>query len=191
MMADAETCPLTPSHPPKPAALRSFTTILPEIKRQLIHLRHTHDKHEPQYFAAVSSLSDGDLTSFTPEDLVAVRVGSPAYGIILFGKVRIPKAEMPGGGKGYVFVRWFVGVEDLDHDGEEERGEVESKFHSIYTEDKKGGDGKLHFRAIMGDDDVSTLLCFCKTAMGGLLADTFFDGDEWLTCLQELFFFNE
>lgn len=170
-MATAETCPLSPSHPPKPAAVRSFTAILPEVKKQLIHLRHTHDKHELQYFAAVSSLSDHDLASFSAEDLVAVRVGSVAYGVILFGKVRIPKAELPGGGKAYIFVRWFGGGEDQDHDGhvEADKGEIEYKFHSIYTEEKKDGEGKLHFRAIMGDDDVSRTVPFnilqCWTAL--------------------------
>lgn len=77
---------------------------------------------------------------------------------------------MPGGGKAYVFVRWFVGGEDLDHDGkvESERGEVEYKFHSIYTEEKRDGDGKLHFRAIMGEDDVS-IICRCEGPMAPAL----------------------
>jgi hypothetical protein len=150
-MATAETCPLTESHPPKPAAIKSFKHILPEFKHKLAYLRHNHDKHEPEYFAAVSSLSDSELTSFDESNLVAVRAGRVAYGVIIFGKVAIPAAP----GK-YVFVRWFAGGNDEDGDGkvEADEGEVEYKFHSIYTEEKEGDtDGTKIFRAIMGKED--------------------------------------
>jgi hypothetical protein len=151
-MADAETCKLSPPHAPKEAAIRSFKQLLPEIKRQLIHLRHTHDKHEPEYFSAVSSLSDEDLTAFDANDLVTVRAGQVAYGVIIFGKIRIPASE-----GSYVFVRWFGGGADHDEDGkpESDQGEVAYKFHSIYTEEKRKGDadGTTRFRAIMGEDD--------------------------------------
>jgi len=106
-------------------------------------MRHQHDKHEPSYFAAVSSLSDEDLTSFTADDLVAVRAGSVAYGVIIFGKVRIPKSD-----GGFIFVRWFGGGED----GADGEGERAYKFHSVYTEEK-GEDGDKTFRAIMGEGD--------------------------------------
>ena len=145
-MADAETCKLTPSHPPKPTSIKSFAAILPEIKKQLLHLRHAHDKHEPEYFSTVSSLSDSDLTDFDENDLVAVRAGSVAYGVIVFGKVRLPKSD-----GGFIFVRWFGGGEDTDADGDG-KVDVEYKFHSIYTEEKEvNGDKK--FRAIMGEGD--------------------------------------
>jgi hypothetical protein len=149
-MATAETCPLTPTHAPKQPAIKSFTQILPEVKRQLVHLRHTHDKHEPSYFEAVKDLSDQELASFDASDLVAVRAGKVAYGVIIFGKLAIPAAK----GK-YVFVRWFAGGNDEDGDGKVEaaEGEVEYKFHSIYTEEKKAEDGDISFRAIMGEDD--------------------------------------
>lgn len=148
-MADAETCELTPSHEPKPAAIKSFKGLVPEIKKQLIHLRHTHDKHEPQYFAAVADLSDDDLASFDESDLVSVRAGKVAYGMIVFGKVKLPKSK-----GGYFFVRWFVGGDDVDGDGvvEADEGEVKYKFHSIHTE-AKGEDGSGEFRAIMGESD--------------------------------------
>jgi hypothetical protein len=150
-MADAATCQLTDSHPPKPAAVKSFTAILPAIKRHLVHLRHTHDKHAPSYFSAVSSLSDADLVAFDASDLVAVRAGRVGYGVIIFGKVRLPKSK-----GNYVFVRWFVGGDDVDGDGHVESDEAVYKFHSIYTEEKEV-DGTKTYRAIMRDGDE---LCF-------------------------------
>jgi hypothetical protein len=147
-MADAETCKLTPSHPPKPAAIKAFKSLLPDIKEGLIKLRHKHDKHEPEYFSAVSNLSDEELSSFDESDLVAVRAGTVAYGLIVFGKVRIPKSK-----GGYFFVRWFVGGTDNDDDKDTPEG-VEYKLHSFYTEEKpEGGDGGTRFRAIMKEDD--------------------------------------
>lgn len=151
-MADADTCQLSASHPPKAAALKSFKQLLPQIKHELIKLRHTHDKHEPEYFSSVSSFSDSQLTSFTEDELVAVRAGRVAYGVIIFGKVRLTTAAGQ-----YIFVRWFVGGDDLDGDGkvEADEGEVEILFHSFYTEEAKGGDadGTTRYRAIMGEED--------------------------------------
>jgi len=147
-MADAETCTLTPSHAPKPASIRAFNELLPEIKRKLVHLRHEHDKHEPRYFRAVSQLSDEELAAFDESDLVAVRVGDVAYGLIVFGKVRIPAAK-----GAFFFVRLFVGGSDKDGEGTG----VEYKFHSIYNEAKRGEDGVESFKAIMGENDVSSL----------------------------------
>ncbi|KAF2432946.1 hypothetical protein EJ08DRAFT_629759 [Tothia fuscella] len=141
-MATAESCPLTPSHPPKARSQTSFKHLLPTIKHSLIHLRHNHNKHEPQYFSAVSQLTDAELISFNENDLVEVRVGKVAYGIIVFGKVRLPKSE-----GGFVFVRWFVGGED----GDVEEGEVKYKFHSFYTEE--GDEGTGGYRAIIGEGD--------------------------------------
>lgn len=151
-MATAETCELTPSHPPKPASIATFKKILPEVKRQLIHLRRTHDVHEPQYFQAVSALSDDELADFSEHDLVAVRAGEVAYGLIVFGKVRIPaKARIAGAVEQCIFVRWFVGGEDDDEDGQVEK---EVKFHSIYTEEKENPEGGRSYRAIVSEDEV-------------------------------------
>jgi hypothetical protein len=159
-MATAETCDLSATHPPKPASINTFKTLLPEIKRQLLHLRHTHDVHEPEYFRSVSTLSDDQLADFSEDDLVAVRAGTVAYGLIVFGKVRIPaKAKVPGALGQYFFVRWFVGGGDEDGDGEVEK---EVKFHSIYTEEKDDGEGGKSFRAIMSEDDVSMTLAYCE-----------------------------
>jgi hypothetical protein len=150
-MADSTTCELTPSHAPKPNAIKSFKSLLPQIKHRLVHLRNEHDKHEPEYFSDVSNLSDQELASFDESDLVAVRAGKVAYGLVVFGKVRIPKSD-----GGYVFVRWFVGGDDHDGDGKvaAEEGEVEYKFHSFYTEEKAEGEsGGKRYRAIMREED--------------------------------------
>jgi hypothetical protein len=149
-MADAQTCELTPSHPPKQAAIKSFKHILPEVKHELIRLRHKHDKHEPEYFSSIANLSDQELSAFDESNLVAVRAGKVGYGLIVFGKVEIPKSD-----GGYVFVRWFVGGDDHDGDGkvEAEEGEVEYKFHSFYSEEKEDGEGKKTYRAIMKKED--------------------------------------
>jgi len=145
-MASAETVTLSEPHAPKEASVTAFTTILPALKHELIKVRHNHDKHEPGYFAAVSSLSNDDLISFTPSDLELVRVGSAAYGLHLFGKVALPAAP----GK-YIHVRVFVGAEDgTDGATEEERV---AKLHSIHTEEVVKEDGDHVFRAIFGKED--------------------------------------
>src|SRR5947207_281025 len=143
-MADAETCDLTPAHPPKPAATKTFHALLPTIKQELIKLRHKHDKHAPEYFEDVADLSDADLAAFDENDLVTVRAGRVAYGVIVFGKVRLPKVN-----GGYLFVRWFAGGEDYDGDGKVEREEAEYRFHSFYTEDLGDGATGRRFRGIM------------------------------------------
>lgn len=74
-MASAETCPLSDAHPPKEGSIAAFEALLPEIKTSLIHLRHQHDKHEPEYFITVKDFSDAELTHFTVSDLESVRVG--------------------------------------------------------------------------------------------------------------------
>lgn len=154
-MATAETCELTPSHPPKPASIATFKRILPEVKKQLLHLRRTHDAHEPQYFAAVSGLSDDEISDFSEKDLIAVRAGNVAYGLIVFGKVRIPaKAKLAGAVEQCIWVRWFVGGEDDDGDGTVEK---EVKFHSIYTEEKDNPEGGRSYRAVMSEDEVCAI----------------------------------
>jgi hypothetical protein len=144
-MATAETITLSPPHPPKPEAVKSFAAILPAVKHHLLYLRHQDDKHDPSYFVDVTNLSDAELTAFDESDLVAVRAGSVAYGIIIFGKVRIPKSD-----GGFIHVRWFGGGEDKNGDGNVEK---EYKFHSIYTEEKEWAHGEKTYRAIMKDGD--------------------------------------
>jgi len=145
-MASASTVNLSEPHAPKEASITAFTTILPALKHELVKVRHNHDKHEPEYFAAVSTLSDDDPTSFTPSDLESVRVGSTAYGLHLFGKVALPAAL----GK-YIHVRVFVGAED-GTDGATEEDRV-AKLHSIHTEEVVKEDGDRVYRAIFGKED--------------------------------------
>jgi hypothetical protein len=136
---------------------------LPEVKKQLISIRHKHDVHEPQYFAAVSGLTDEELIAFSEKDLIAVRAGNVAYGLIVFGKVRIPaKARLVGAVEQCIWVRWFVGGGDEDGDGEVEK---EVKFHSIYTEEKDDPEGGRSYRAVMSESEVSAHLANAETRM--------------------------
>lgn len=84
-------------------------------------------------------LSDTDLTSFTSTaDLESVRVAQSAYGVHLFGKIRIP--AMPDTGPAYIHVRVFVSDEP-------------AKLHCIHTEERDEPDGGKRFRAIFTRDD--------------------------------------
>lgn len=162
-MASAESVTLSEPHAPKEASITAFSTILPALKHELIKVRHDHDsnssspihptipanessEHEPEYFAAVSSLSNDDLTSFTASDLESVRVGTTAYGLHLFGKVALPAAP----GK-YIHVRVFVGAEE-GTDGATEEDRV-AKLHSIHTEEVVKEDGDHVYRAIFEKGD--------------------------------------
>ncbi|KAI1330915.1 hypothetical protein F5Y16DRAFT_319324 [Xylariaceae sp. FL0255] len=138
-MATADTVDLGPPHAPREESLKAFTEIEEALKKQLLHLKHTYLKHEPEYFAAVQHLSDADLTSFGPSDVETVRVAQSAYGIHLFGKVRIP--PMPADGPAYIHVRVFCSDEP-------------AKLHSIHTEESEAADGTKKFRAIFTRDDV-------------------------------------
>ncbi|KAI0828380.1 hypothetical protein F5Y06DRAFT_224083 [Hypoxylon sp. FL0890] len=143
-MATADTVELGPPHAPKEESLKVFSEIEHELKKTLLHMKHTYLKHEPEYFAPVQSLSDAELTSFTSSDLEQVRVGASAYGLHLFGKQRIP--AMPDSGPAYIHFRAFVGG-----DGHQEPGVA--KLHSIHTEDKEEPDGGRKYRAIFTKDD--------------------------------------
>lgn len=79
-------------------------------------------------------------------DLEAVRVGSSAYGLHLFGKVRIPAID-----NGYIHVRIFVAAEDGTDGGTVE--DRVAKLHSIHTEEVVKDGGDRVFRAIFGKDD--------------------------------------
>ncbi|KAI1807336.1 hypothetical protein F4811DRAFT_506572 [Daldinia bambusicola] len=143
-MATAETVELGPPHPPKEESLKVFSEIEHELKKTLLHMKHTYLKHEPEYFAPVQSLSDTDLTSFSPSDLSAVRVGTSAYGLHLFGKLRLP--AMPDSGPAYIHFRAFVGG-----DGHNEPGVA--TLHGIHTEDREEPDGGHAYRAVFTKDD--------------------------------------
>lgn len=138
--ATAQTVDLGPSHPPKEESIKAFREIIHDLKKQLVHIRHDRDKHEPAYFAAVSHLSNADLTSFTEADLVSVRVGTSAYGIHVFGKVRLP--AMPEDGPAYIHVRMYS-----PGAGEE------AKLHCVQTEEVELEGGDKTFRAVFGKGD--------------------------------------
>ncbi|KAI1435694.1 hypothetical protein GGR50DRAFT_693927 [Xylaria sp. CBS 124048] len=138
IMATADTVNLGPLHPPKEESIKAFSEVEADLKKELLHLKHTYLKHEPEYFAPVQHLSDHDLTSFTASDLESVRVAQSAYGIHLLGKVRLP--AMPDSGPAYIQVRIFVSDEP-------------AKLHSIHTEERDEPDGGKRFRAIFTKDD--------------------------------------
>ena len=75
------------------------------------------------------------------DDFDQVRVGVSAYGIHLFGRVRI--AELPETGAAYVHFRLFA------------TGATEepAKLHSIHTEERQTPDGDTRYRAIFTSDD--------------------------------------
>ncbi|KAF1998250.1 hypothetical protein P154DRAFT_439617 [Amniculicola lignicola CBS 123094] len=145
-MATAETIDLNEAHAPKEASLHAFESVLHSLKNELIKLRHNHDKHEPEYFRAVSSLSDHQLGSISPSSLVLVRVGTSAYGLHLFGKVKLEEAE-----DAYIHVRIFIGAEE-GTEGETEEDRV-AKLHCIHTEEVVKEDGDHVYRAIFMEKD--------------------------------------
>ncbi|KAF3764896.1 hypothetical protein M406DRAFT_70589 [Cryphonectria parasitica EP155] len=128
-------------HAPKAEAIKSFKELEPTLKKELIHLRHDHDKHEKEYFQAVAHLSDDELTGFTADDFDLVRVGPSAYGIHIFGRVKIPALSEDG--PCYVFFR-------LCDKGKEEA----ATFHSFHTEEAPDtANGGFKYRAIFTKDD--------------------------------------
>jgi hypothetical protein len=78
----------------------------------------TKIEHEPEYFAAVTHLSDAQLAGFSADDFCLVRAATSAYGHHLFGKVRIP--ALPDEGPAYIHFRAFTAGPD-----------DEAKLHSI------------------------------------------------------------
>ncbi|KAI1419733.1 hypothetical protein F5Y12DRAFT_776416 [Xylaria sp. FL1777] len=144
-MATADTVDLGPPHAPKEESIKAFAEVEADLKRELLHLRHTYQKHEPEYFAAVQHLSDSDLTSFSFSgggggDLEAVRVAQSAYGIHLLGKIRLPAMPADDGGPAYLHVRVFV-------------SEDPAKLHCIHTEESEEPDGGRRYRAVFTRDD--------------------------------------
>ncbi|KAK4044593.1 hypothetical protein C8A01DRAFT_31383 [Parachaetomium inaequale] len=139
-MATADTVELGDPHAPKEESVRVFHQIEHELKRSLVRTRHEYNKHEPEYFAAVEHLSDAQLAGFGADDFQQVRVAVSAYGLHLFGKVRIP--SLPDEGPAYIHFRAFTGGPD-----------DQATLHSIHTEDKEEVDGGHSYRAIFTKDD--------------------------------------
>ncbi|KAI9644453.1 hypothetical protein NHQ30_006474 [Ciborinia camelliae] len=137
-MATAETVQLGPTHPPKEDSIIAFNKIETELKKKLQHLRHETNKHEPQYFAPISHLSDHTLTSFDSRSLKSVRVATSAYGLHLLGKVLLPETDH----QYFMFRAFIAGDSDT------------AKLHCIHMQetDVGGGEGKM-FRAIFGEHD--------------------------------------
>jgi hypothetical protein len=91
-------------------------------------------------------VSDSDLTSFTARDLESVRVANSAYGLHLFGKVKLPAVD-----NGYIHIRVFGSAkEGTDGSSLDER---EYSLHSIHTEEVVRDDGDRVYRAVFGRDD--------------------------------------
>jgi hypothetical protein len=106
----------------------------------------TLTEHEPEYFRAVQNISDSDLASFSANDLELVRIASSAYGLHLFGKVKLPALD-----NAYIHVRIFGSAKDgTDGSSFDER---EYSLHSIHTEEVIKDDGDRVYRAIFGKDD--------------------------------------
>ncbi|RDL42132.1 Uncharacterized protein BP5553_02111 [Venustampulla echinocandica] len=117
-MATAETVEIGLAHPPMEDSLKAF-------------------KHEPEYFQAVSNLSDHQLTNFSPSDLKEVRLATSAYGKHLFGKVLLPDSQ-----NAYFMFRAFI-PGDADT----------ARLHCIHLEEIEKPDGDKVFKAIFGKDD--------------------------------------
>lgn len=140
-MATAETVDLSAPHAPKDESIKSFKELEHTLKKELVHLRHEHDKHEKEYFQAVAHLSDHDLTGFSLENFEEVRVGMSAYGYHLFGRLRIP--ALPEDGPCYIFFRCFDTGKD-----------EEAKFHSFHTEETEDTEnGGKKYRAVFTKND--------------------------------------
>ncbi|KAL1883858.1 hypothetical protein VTK73DRAFT_7646 [Phialemonium thermophilum] len=142
-MATAETVDLGPPHEPKEESIKAFKEVEHELKKQLVHLRHQYNKHEPEYFAAVSDLSDSDLTSFTDADFDLVRVATSAYGLHLLGRVRLPAIRgADSGAPAYIHFRIFSPGPDEP-----------ASLHSIHTEEKEQPGHGFTYRAIFTKND--------------------------------------
>jgi hypothetical protein len=161
-MATEDTVQLNSVHAPLQASLDAFSSVLESVKAELVKLRHDHDstaliapsyalsnpqtEHEPEYFQAVKHLSNFELASFSTEDLESVRVAASAYGLHLFGKVKIPAAK-----DAYIHIRIFGSAKDgTDGSSTDER---EYSLHSIHTEEVVKEDGDRVYKAIFKKND--------------------------------------
>ncbi|THH21320.1 hypothetical protein EW146_g185 [Bondarzewia mesenterica] len=133
LRSSAEEVVLNDPHKPHSNAIEAFRTVLHDIKAAIVKSRHDWDKHEPQMWSRVSSLSNAELTTFNLEhDLVLVRSAPTSYGTIILGKIRIPVVQDELG-EGYIHVR----IHDPPN-----RGTEDVKFHSLFTDEgHKDADG--------------------------------------------------
>ena len=161
-MATESTVQLNEAHAPQQASIDAFNSILEAVKQELIKMRHEHDsalrpsleerlrltgtEHEKEYFQAVQGVSNADLAAFSAEQLETVRVATSAYGVHLFGKVKLPAVD-----NAYIHIRVFGSAkEGTDGSTADER---EYTLHSIHTEEQIKGDGNRVYRAIFGKAD--------------------------------------
>jgi hypothetical protein len=70
-----------------------------------------------------------------------VRAAVSAYGVHLFGKIRIP--ALPDSGPAYIHARVFISGDDG----------TPAKLHSIHTEEADDANGGKKYRAIFTSDD--------------------------------------
>ncbi|KEP54107.1 hypothetical protein V565_021850 [Rhizoctonia solani 123E] len=102
----ADKVPLSEPHPPTSRGIEAFNEVLPKIKQAVVSSRRDWNKHEPRMWARASGLDDNELTGFVIEDdLIEVRAGSTSYGMIVFGKIRIPGIKDEEG-EGFIHVRY-------------------------------------------------------------------------------------
>lgn len=160
-MATRDTVQLSDAHAPQQASIDALESILKTVKEELVKLRRDCDsifprtpavfnlirpEHKPEYFRIVKDVSDPDLISFTARDFEAVRVAVSAYGLHLFGKIRLPAAD-----DSYIHVRIFGSPKDsTDGSNADER---EYSLHSIHTEEVIKEDGDRVYRAVFGRGD--------------------------------------
>lgn len=106
----------------------------------LVHLR-SQSQHSQAHRIIQAHLSDDELAGFSADDFDLVRVGASAYGMHIFGRVKIP--ALPADGPCYVFFR-------LCDKGKDE----EATFHSFHTEQSPDeANGGFKYRAIFTKDD--------------------------------------
>ncbi|TVY75568.1 hypothetical protein LSUE1_G004616 [Lachnellula suecica] len=146
-MATAETVDMGPAHPPKVESIKAFDEIEVDLKKMLQHLRHETNKHEPEYFKAVSNLSDHELTNFSSDDLKEVRVATSAYGLHLFGKVLIPDSDPKHSFPEVPSAAYFMFRAFIPSDAET------AKLHGIHLQETEMPDGDKVFKAIFQQGD--------------------------------------
>lgn len=161
-MATEDTVQLSDAHAPHQASVEAFESVLETVRQELVKLRRDHDStcffntvvphvltfvgHEPEYFRAVKHVPDSELISFTARDLESVRVAISAYGLHLFGKIRLPTID-----DSYIHIRIFGSPKDgTDGSSADER---EYSLHSLHTEEVIKEDGDRVYRAIFGRND--------------------------------------
>jgi hypothetical protein len=70
--ATADTVDLSPPHAPKEESIIAFDQVLPELKHELVRLRHDHDSKNQVVACCVLSLALILVLEFEPEYFAAV-----------------------------------------------------------------------------------------------------------------------